>query len=34
MKKLPQWQRLIIAISVLAVSGMMVYEGIMRVINS
>jgi hypothetical protein len=34
MKKLPKWQRLIIAISVLAVSGMMLYEGIMRVINS
>jgi hypothetical protein len=34
MKKLPKWQRLIIAISVLAVSGMMFYEGIMRVINS
>jgi hypothetical protein len=34
MKKLPKWHRLIIAISVLAVSGMMVYEGIMRVINS
>jgi hypothetical protein len=34
MKKLTKWQRLIIAISVLAVSGMMLYEGIMRVINS
>ena len=34
MKKLPKWQKFIIAVSILAVSGVMVYEGIMRVINS
>ena len=34
MKKLPKWQKLIIAVSILTVSGMMLYEGIMRVINS
>jgi hypothetical protein len=34
MRKSPKWQRLIIAVSVLAVSGMMLYEGIMRVFNS
>jgi|TARA_B100001093_G_scaffold144477_1_gene137108 hypothetical protein len=34
MKKLPKWQKFLIAVSVLAASGMMIYEGIMRVINS
>jgi len=34
MKKSPKLQKFLIAVSILAISGMMLYEGIMRVINS
>jgi len=29
-----KWQKVLIAVSILAVSAMMLYEGIMRVVNS